>query len=38
MKNIERNMACFSYNGTFILDTDTPESIGLKEGGLVDAW
>ena len=35
-KNIEKNQVCFSYGGRHIKDTDTPKSLGLKNGDVIE--
>ena len=36
MKNIEKDQFCLSYGGREILDTDTPKSLGLTDGEIID--
>ena len=36
MKNIEKDQFCLSYGGRQILDTDTPKSLGLTDGEIID--
>ena len=36
IKNIKRELVSFHFGGREILDTDTPKSIGLKEGDKID--
>ena len=31
-RGLDRKLVCFIYNGQEIFETDTPKSIGLKEG------
>ena len=32
MRGLERKLVCFLYNGRDLFETDTPKSVGLKEG------
>ena len=36
VKNLKRDNMSFQFKGREILDTDTPNSIGLKEGDKID--
>jgi len=36
IKNLKKEMLIFQFQGREILDTDTPNSIGLKEGNKID--
>ena len=38
MKSFQKDEICMSYGGRLILDTDTPESLGLKEGDKVEVF
>ena len=37
-RGLEKEMVCFMYNGLEVAETDTPESIGLKEGDNIDCF
>ena len=38
IRGLKRKLVCFIYNGREVFETDTPESIGLKEGDYVDCF
>ena len=38
IRGLEKEMVRFIHNGREILETDTPESIGLKEGDNIDCF
>ena len=38
MRGLERKLVCFMYNGREVFETDTPMSIGLKEGDNIDCF
>lgn len=38
LKNLDRKLVCFIFNGREVFETDTPESIGLKEGDNIDCY
>ena len=38
IRGLEKEMVCFMYNGLEVSETDTPKSIGLKEGDNIDCF
>ena len=38
IRGLEKEKVCFMYNGREVTVTDTPESIGLKEGDNIDCF
>ena len=38
IRGLEKEKVCFMYNGREVTETDTPESIGLKEGDNIDCF
>ena len=38
MRGLEKEKVCFMYNGQEVIETDTPKSIGLKEGDNIDCF
>ena len=38
IRGLEKEKVCFMYNGREVNETDTPESIGLKEGDNIDCF
>ena len=38
IRGIKKEMVCFMYYGQEVFETDTPKSIGLKEGDNIDCF
>ena len=38
VRGLERKLVCFMLNGREVFETDTPRSIGLKEGDQIDCF
>ena len=38
IRGLERESVCFMHNGREVVVTDTPNSIGLKEGDNIDVY
>ena len=37
-RGLQKEMVCFMYNGEEVFETDTPNSIDLKEGDNIDCF